>query len=149
MSEAPDPSFYEQFVVKRYQHWTLLVEEKQRYLGQAVIWLEREGDMQRLSSLSEDERAELWSAVLPEYESAVQKLWQPDHMNYAWLGNLFLSHKGHGHMHVIPRYATSRTFNSVGFKDTRWGQNYVPYESQEQTIEMAHAVRDALKTCIS
>lgn len=137
-------SFYEQFAIKRYQHWTLQVEEKQRYLGQAVVWLEREGDMQRLSSLTKPERDELWESVLPDYEVALYRLWQPDHLNYAWLGNSFHLHKGHGHLHLIPRYKTSRTFEGREFTDDRWGRNYVPYTQDAAPAAVALAVRDAL-----
>lgn len=144
MSEeiAKDDSYYEQFVVKEYEHWLLLIEEKQRYLGQAVAWLKREGDMQRLSSLTEEERTELWNKVLPDYEKTIEKLWQPDHMNYAWLGNYFHLHKGHGHMHLIPRYESSRTFKGREFIDGRWGKNYVPYEKEVLPIEVALSVKD-------
>lgn len=124
----PDDSFYEQFVVKKYNHWTLQIEEKQRYLGQAVAWLDREGDMQRLFSLTEEEREELWEKVLPDYENIIEKLWQPDHMNYAWLGNYFHMHNGHGHMHLIPRYKTPRSFEGKEFVDERWG-GYKSFQS--------------------
>jgi len=43
-----DDSYYAQFNVKRYTHWTLRVVGNQHYLGQSIAWLEREGDMQRL-----------------------------------------------------------------------------------------------------
>ena len=138
-----DDSYYQQFVVKEYECWKLVIEEKQRYLGQAVAWLKREGDMQRLSSLTEEERSELWNKVLPDYESAAEKLWQPDHMNYAWLGNYFHVHNGHGHMHLIPRYKTSRFFNNIEFVDGRWGKNYVPHTQDALSIEIALSVRDA------
>jgi diadenosine tetraphosphate (Ap4A) HIT family hydrolase len=51
-------------------------------------------------------------------------------MNYAWLGNLFHEHGGHGHMHVIPRYAVVREFLGAEFKDERYGDNYVPYQKR-------------------
>lgn len=139
-----EKDFYAQFAVKRYKHWILQVEEKQRYLGQAVVWLRREGDMQRLSSLSRTERNELWDKVLPEYEKALVSLWKPNHLNYAWLGNYFHLHKGHGHLHIMPRYKSSRRFAGTVFKDDRWGKNYVPYADNEKTIKVAHAVRAAL-----
>ncbi len=143
--EAPKSAeYYKQFDIKRYEHWTLRLEEHQRYLGQSVAWLEREGDMQRLSSLTEDERAELWSIVLPEYEAVVQQLWEPDHMNYAWLGNLFPLHKGHGHLHLIPRYQNLRTFAGMDFADPRWGHNYVPYPQDAAAMEIVHAIKDAI-----
>ncbi len=145
---AHGDSYYTQFDIKCYKHWTLRVEEKQRYLGQSVVWLERAGDMQRLSSLSNAERKELWEKVLPDYEKALESLWKPDHMNYAWLGNLFLLHKGHGHMHLIPRYKKSRTFAGIIFTDDRWGKNYVPYRGSVQHRDTAHKVRDAMRAKI-
>lgn len=145
MSEeiVKDDSYYEQFVVRHYKYWALLIEEKQRYLGQAVAWLKREGDMQRLSSLLEEERKELWEKVLPDYENAIEELWQPDHMNYTWLGNYFHMHNGHGHMHLIPRYKATRVFGDREFADNRWGKNYVPYEQEALPIEVALSVREA------
>lgn len=144
-----DAEYYEQFNVKKYAHWTLRVEEGQRYLGQVVVWLERDGDMQRLSSLHEVERNELWDVVFPEYEAAVATLWQPDHMNYAWLGNAFKLHNGHGHMHIIPRYKNPRSFEGVVFEDGRWGENYVPYSNESRPLEVALSVRDALRRVVS
>jgi len=137
--------YYEQFDLKDYQYWTLRLEEHQRYLGQSLVWLKREGEMQRLSSLTEAERNELWSIVLPEYEKAMAGLWQPDHMNYTWLGNLFHLHKGHGHLHLIPRYKTPRTFAGEEFLDTRWGNDYVPYPREAASLGLILAIRDILK----
>lgn len=139
-----DP-YFSQFDIKHYDHWTLRVEEGQRYLGQAVAWLERDGDMQRISSLNQIERYELWSKLLPEYEQAIERLWQPDHMNYAWLGNFIELHNGHGHMHLIPRYKHSREFSGITFEDGRWGKNYVPYAQEKRSLQTALAVRDALR----
>jgi diadenosine tetraphosphate (Ap4A) HIT family hydrolase len=136
--------FYAQFDVKHYTHWTLRIEEKQRYLGQAMAWLERDGNLQRFSSLTEAERNELWNIVLPEYEKAIQELWQPDHMNYAWLGNNVDAHNGHGHLHLIPRYKMPRIFAGREFVDGRWGYNYAPYAQEPAPMVVAHAVCDAL-----
>jgi diadenosine tetraphosphate (Ap4A) HIT family hydrolase len=140
-----ETEYYEQFNIKQYTHWTLRVEDSQRYLGQAVAWLERPGDMQRLSSLTEAERNELWSAVFPEYETAIAKLWQPDHINYAWLGNAFSLHNGHGHMHIIPRYKNPRKFENLVFEDGRWGENYFPYLNEKRSPDIVLRVKDALR----
>ena len=121
-----DPSFYEQLKIKEYNHFGLFVHENQSYLGRSVAWLLRAGGMQRLSGLSDEEQQELFSVVIPEYEKVIEKLWKPDHMNYAWLGNHFHEHAGHGHMHLIPRYKTKRDFYGITFVDDRWGKNYAP-----------------------
>ena len=50
---------------------------------------------------------------------------QPDMpLNYASLGNI----ARHLHVHVIPRYKSSRFFDGITFTDQRWGQNYAPYD---------------------
>lgn len=116
-------------VLMEYKHWTLLLHERQRYLGRAVIWLARPGGMQKFSDLTHDELLEL-QIICRRYEYALDKIgWKPDHMNYMMLGNFFHEHAGHGHMHIVPRYApriTPLTFNGVLFSDDKWGKNCTP-----------------------
>jgi diadenosine tetraphosphate (Ap4A) HIT family hydrolase len=135
---------YRDWIIKEYQHWTLLVHDDQRYLGRAYVWLVREGGMQRLSEITDAESDEL-RIVMREYENALQALWKPDFMNYAWLANLFEHHGGHGHMHLIPRYKDTRTFADIEFVDGKWGQNYSPYEEFKPSQEILTQVRDVLK----
>ena len=136
---------YIKWIVKEYEHWTLmLARDSQRYLGRAIVWLAREGGMQRFSEITDDEMAEL-RIVIKEYEVAVGKLWKPDFMNYCWLANLFSAHGGHGHMHLIPRYQGPRVFEGIEFTDDRWGQNYTPSTPMELSEEMYGKIRDALK----
>ncbi len=144
-----DAAFYELLNVKEYQYWMLKVHECQTYLGQAVIWLKRDGEMQRLSVLNEEERAELWDVVFPEYESAVASLWSPDHMNYAWLGNFMGMHGGHGHFHVIPRYRSPRQFSEREFVDVYWGRHYARESDTTIPLAVAYDVRDALRRQLS
>jgi len=66
-------------------------------------------------------------------------------MNYAWLGNDFALHSGHGHMHLVPRYKETRNFSGISFEDGRWGKNYVPYTNEERPKEVAVKVRDAIR----
>lgn len=145
MEEKKDTEYYAQFDIKKYTHWTLRLNANQAYLGRAIAWLEREGDMQRLSSLTAKERSELWDVVLPEYEAALKKLFNPDHMNYAWLGNLFHEHNGHGHMHLIPRYASPREFEEMTFIDENWGHHYKIGDKKDVPIEIVFAMRDAFQ----
>ncbi len=145
MEEKKGPEYYAQFDIKKYRHWTLRVRVHPMYLGQAILWLEREGDMQRLSSLTEEERKELWEQVLPKYEAALEKLFKPDHMNYAWLGNLFHEHKGHGHLHLIPRYASPREFEGFVFTDDNWGRHYKIGDNKDVPVEVVFAMRDAFR----
>ncbi|MFZ2555632.1 MAG: hypothetical protein WAX57_02230, partial [Minisyncoccia bacterium] len=121
---ADNSGEYEGFKIREYPCWTLYLHSNQYYLGRCYAWLKRDGDMQRLSDLTCEELFELHGSVLPGYESAVGRLWSPDHMNYAWLGNHVHAHKGHGHMHLIPRYKRPVLFSRHEFSDGQWGQNY-------------------------
>ena len=100
--------------------------------------------MQRYSELTLEELGELQS-VLEEYEVVLQKLWQPDHMNYMWLGNLFHEHGGHGHLHVFPRYKEVREFDGVKFIDTRYGDFHYPYKAPLFSRKQMEKVCDALR----
>jgi diadenosine tetraphosphate (Ap4A) HIT family hydrolase len=145
MSRHNIDSKYEWSILKEYDYWTLLLhEEPSPFIGKAVIWLAREGDMQRYSQLSREELNEL-HIVLQEYETALETLWQPDHINYMWLGNLFHEHSGHGHMHVFPRFKDPREFDGVQFVDKKYGNFHVPYEVPTFTRTQMELVRDAIK----
>jgi diadenosine tetraphosphate (Ap4A) HIT family hydrolase len=136
---------YEWSILKEYDYWTLLLfDEPTPFIGKAVVWLAREGGMQRYSQLSVDELQEL-QQVLKEYEQALAELWQPDHMNYMWLGNLIHEHGGHGHMHVFPRYKEPREFDGVQFVDARYGQFHKPFEKPAFIREQMEKVRDTLR----
>jgi len=131
-------------VLKEGPHWTLYLHQNQYYLGRAYAWLVRPGQMQRLSRLPPEELTSL-QALQQLYERALNQLWHPDHMNYAWLGNEFESHKGHGHMHLIPRYIRPVVFGEHTFTDERWGKNYAPYPVQIYSARLMFAIRDVLR----
>lgn len=135
---------YVKWIVKEYQYWTLLLNDDQRYLGRAYVWLVREGGMQRFSQITDEEYAEL-RIVMREYERALKELWNPDFMNYAWLANLISEHGGHGHLHLIPRYKDPRTFANVEFIDGRWGKNFSPSEAFKPSENVLTQIRDILK----
>ncbi len=134
-------------IIKEYTHWTLSIHDDQHFLGRCYVWLVREGEMQRLSQLTSDEVEEL-RVVLKEYEAAVGALWQPDHMNYSWLGNFFHEHGGHGHMHLVPRYKDARSFDGKEFIDGKWGQNFTPHEPLKLKEEELLAIREAIQNAI-
>ncbi len=143
MEEATISSQYQPYILKRYEYLTLLLNEHQRYLGRAVAWLSRPGDMQRFSGLWAGELVEL-QLITREYESVLDRVgWKPDHINYSMLGNFFHEHSGHGHMHIIPRYAPrpqALSFASITFEDDRWGKNCTP----ETPMNVPHDVITAI-----
>ena len=138
---------YSEWKIKDYQYWTLFLHaDSQRYLGHSYAWLRRAGGMQRLSYLTHEEQYELSVFVLRGYEAVLDRLlWRPDHMNYAWLGNEFDVHKGHGHMHLIPRYERPVLFAGLEFRDDQWGKHYEPYPKLRLPQNTLFMIRDALR----
>lgn len=135
---------FHDLVIEEGPRWKLYLHQNQYYLGRAYAWLVSPGQMQRLSQLSLVELAAL-RTLEQRYEEALRRLWQPDHMNYAWLGNEFESHKGHGHMHLIPRYARPVVFGGHAFIDEKWGKNYASCPVQIYPNDLMVSIRDALR----
>jgi diadenosine tetraphosphate (Ap4A) HIT family hydrolase len=131
-------------MIKEFQYWTLFLHQDQRYLGRSYIWLRRPGKMQSLFHLHPQEEFEK-VRIGARFESATTELWQPDHWNYAWLGNDIDAHGGHGHMHLIPRYKERRVFAKNVFFDGRWKQNYSPYAPLAISKSVLYKIRDALR----
>src|SRR5260370_565133 len=102
MADAVDP--YAHLELKKYQFWTLqLYQDDQRFLGRAIATMVRHKPKCLLIDLTVEEREELFTVVMHEYQEALKRLWGVDYMNYMWKGNDFASHEGHGHMHLVPR----------------------------------------------
>jgi diadenosine tetraphosphate (Ap4A) HIT family hydrolase len=144
----PDEDKYEMNLIKQYQYWAVYLYEDQRYLGRAYAWLVRQGEMQDLFDLYPQEEFELFR-IGKSYRRAVGNLWKPDMWNHAWLGNEVEAHAGHGHMHLIPRYASTRTFCGIEFNDERWGKNYAPYRKHKLQCAAHGAIRDAIKISLA
>jgi len=148
MSDSIIASEYVPRILKEYRHFILLLSSDQHYLGRSLAWLSRSGEMQRFSQLTEEEIKEL-QGITSAYEKAVEALWQADHMNYLWLGNNFHEHKGHGHMHLIPRYEKPREFQGITFLDTEWGRNCFPHQDFIPPEEVLTAIGEALRAELS
>ena len=139
---------YERFKIRKYLHWTLYLHENQHYLGRCYAWLNRDcredERPHRLSELSEEERYELFHFILSPYEKALDQLFGPDHINYAWFGNEIDQHNGHGHMHLIPRYEEPITFAGHEFCDEQWGENYAPYPKNKLPKKLVSLILEEL-----
>lgn len=115
---------FEQLKIREYKHWSLYLNEFQCYLGRVCLVAKR-SDAIDFIEMTHNEREEFF-AIAKEVNKALKKLFQPDLMNYAALGNNF----NHLHVHLIPRYEKERTFNGISFVDKRWGSNYAPYDRE-------------------
>jgi diadenosine tetraphosphate (Ap4A) HIT family hydrolase len=109
---------FEKYKIKDYKYWGVYLHENQEYLGRCVIYCKRENALD-LAEATKEEQDELF-VILKSLKDALERCFQSDWMNYAFLGNVLR----HLHGHVIPRYSGDREFEGIMFKDERWGQNY-------------------------
>ena len=100
-------------LVKEYQHWILVVRNKDMTLGNCVAITKRH--MENFSEIQPDEMAE-FSLVVKDIEAALEDLFQKDKMNYLML----MMKDKHTHFHVVPRYETEREFAGVTWTDEGW-----------------------------
>ena len=132
---------YEKLKIKSFKYWDLYLHENQCYLGRTFVQLKDESGIEDFIDIKEEVRDEFFQ-ICQNVNKALKTLFKPDMMNYAALSNTSRVI----HVHIIPRYKDTREFNGVTFKDTRWGQNYVPYDRsfviEESTL---FKIRDALK----
>lgn len=136
---------YRSLILEEYPHRTLYLHDNQYYLGRAYAWLNRHQSMHRITQMTSEEHAELFGVVLKEYERALDSLWRPDLMNHASLGNMIADHDGHGHLHVIPRYAKPVDFGGHTFVDGQWSRNYAPYPKETTSPKILEVMVRTLK----
>ena len=110
---------YSQFLIKEYKYWLVNIHENQSYLGRCVVWCKRAGALD-LTEATPEEQVELF-IILTDLRRAVEKCFNPDWINYAFLGN----EVRHLHGHLIPRYEKQKVFEGVTFTDERYGHNYI------------------------
>ncbi len=132
---------YEQLKIKSYKYWDLYLHENQCYLGRVFVQLKDETGVDDFLAIEGEVREEFFS-IGEDVKVALQTLFQPDKMNYAALSNT----SPVIHVHIVPRYKEPREFAGLNFKDTRWGQNYAPYDkSFVIDQDVLFQIRDALK----
>lgn len=129
-------------LIKEYSFWDLLLHENQGYLGRLTVWAKREGAVD-LADITKEEQAELFQ-ILASAKSALNKLFQPDRINYVFLGNK----TPHLHCGIIPRYADSRSFQGVKFEDKFFGSGYKTDENFKIPKEVFQKIREVLKNAI-
>lgn len=127
---------FSKFLIKEYKHWSVYVHENQGYLGRCVVWCKRSNALD-LADATPQEQSELF-LVLRDLREAVEKVFEPDKLNYSFLGN----ETRHLHGHFIPRYSKPKTFMGVVFKDELYGHNYKTDHGFQTSLELLLAVRD-------
>ncbi|BDI29913.1 hypothetical protein CCAX7_19640 [Capsulimonas corticalis] len=115
-------------VVTSNEYWTAAINQNQATLGRVFFALRRhETDV---AALSAEERDALWE-IAGQFKRALASLFAPDHFNFMFLMN----QDAHVHMHIYPRYASTREFAEQVFSDSHYGGHYDPSEARALTDE--------------
>ncbi len=129
-----------QTIIRQGTTWTMAVNRNQNLLGKTMLVLER--PCTAVVDLLPAEWAELHTE-LRVLVRALERLFSPDQMNFA-----FLMNQGpQVHLHVIPRYQSERTWNGEIFKDPHWGVSFGPEQNPlapDTLAELAREIRDEL-----
>jgi diadenosine tetraphosphate (Ap4A) HIT family hydrolase len=98
-------------------HWRLILNREQDLLGASFLALRRHSESP--TELRPDEWAELRGSIQAARD-LLERAFQPDHFNFAFLGNV----ERHLHLHVLPRYASSRRVIGLTFTDPGYPGHY-------------------------
>jgi diadenosine tetraphosphate (Ap4A) HIT family hydrolase len=120
------------------RHWVITLNRNQNLLGKLMVVLARHEES--VASLAEPEWLELrdhigWAA------QRLERAFAPDHVNYAFLQN----QDRHVHLHIIPRYASSRSVDGLQFNDPDFPRHYaVPGRQRIANTALIAAIAGAL-----
>jgi diadenosine tetraphosphate (Ap4A) HIT family hydrolase len=118
--------------------WAITLNRNQNLLGKLMVVLARHEES--VASLSDAEWTELRDHIRWATER-LERAFAPDHFNYAFLQN----QDRHVHLHVIPRYASTRSVAGVEFDDPAFPRHYaVPGLSRMADAALTAAIAAAL-----
>ena len=100
-------------VVKRLEHWHVVVRGKQATLGDVTFVLRR--TVSSLGEVTRDEMGELPEAIR-WFEGAVDALFAPDRIDYS----VMLTHDPHVHLDAFPRYSRAVERYDRTWTDAQW-----------------------------
>ena len=120
---------YPQNVLAEYAHWTVLLRKVQSTAGCVILACSDEA--QALPAVSPEAWAE-FGGVTADVEGALRSAFAFDKINYL----LLMMVDKHVHFHVLPRYAASRRFEGVEFKDPGWPRAPALTEATEISEEV-------------
>jgi diadenosine tetraphosphate (Ap4A) HIT family hydrolase len=125
-------------VIEETPAWTLAVNRNQGLLGKTMLVLRRE--CSAVIEMDPDE----WSRLRLELQRvvpALERLFQPDQFNFAFLMNL----DAQVHLHIVPRYASPRRWHDLDFVDSHWGSAF-GHEQRVLDPEQLQALADEVRS---
>ena len=135
---VPDPAT----IIEQGAYWTLVLNRNQNLLGKVMLVANR--SVEQVSELTSDEWITLHTQIR-RTTTALTTAFHPDHYSYAFLQN----QDRQVHLHVIPRYATLRTFEGLTFSDADYPHHYaVPSPRRILEVDQVATLRDLLRALL-
>ena len=125
-------------LVREYQHWVALVRPKQITLGALALVCKESAEA--FSAISPGAFAELKDAVI-DIERGLKAAFAYDKINYLML----MMNDRQVHFHVLPRYASARTFAGVTALDPGWPKAPDLAQTVPLSAEQLAQLRDHLR----
>ena len=118
--------------IKEYEHWFLILNHEQGFLGRSILILKNHKTDER--ELTNEEALEKHTLYCL-WREAITKAFNPDKINQAQLGNEEHVHNGHLHWHFVPRYRRPIYFFGLEFQsDTPETQKLIFSSVRDKTI---------------
>jgi len=121
-----------QFTIKDFSNWIILLREKQQTLGSAIFVLKNQKES--LGLISAEEIKE-FPSVVSWYENRVKSVFGANKFNYlaAMMKDSFV------HFHVFPRYEKPVNFEGQVWTDENWPKLFIP-SGEEISLELASSI---------
>lgn len=138
---------YEPWVLATYDYWKVYLNIRDPSLfGRAYAWYTPEHiDRMQLYEIEREHLDELIYRIIPQHRLALGQFRRPLAINCEWQGNETDEHRGHGHMHLLPRYAGPVHFGQLVFTDPNPTRRHVPRKmelSREQMLDIVDVLQD-------
>ena len=135
---------FEKLKIKTYDNWDLYLHTHQDPLiGRSYAWAKRP-EAESVRDMNTKEREELFTQVIPEWDKAVQELYDHDLANVSALGN----NTKHLHWHLVPRHHTFKNFYGQEFNDPIPGRNYAHLGKKTVPDDILIKIRDDISNVI-
>jgi len=131
----------ENYLIKKFEYWTVYLNPEQYFLGRVYVALNRH-DPENTFELSDEEWKE-FKYVIDRVTKVQKLLYKYDLMNYA---TIQMMDRNHFHMHLIPRYQDIRIVNGgEEFKDELWGKPPFPSSKKEISEKLLIKIKEDIQ----
>lgn len=128
--------------IKEYQHWFLILNHEQGFLGRCILILKaHKTDEMEVT----DEEALEKHTIYCIWRNAIRKAFHPDKINQAQLGNEEHIHKGHLHWHFVPRYRRPIYFSKIEFQSDNSETQKLIFSSVHKRMVYPIEIREKIK----